>query len=138
VQAVRQTTDAYDTVTKLLESMNYFLMRYKMLVTVSFISKPLAETFIVMLIDVLKVCGISRRYIRRGVFRISFYENADLGAFTRNLWSPDNELVAVLEHFQNLANEEIAAGVAQLHVMMTESNETLKRIDSNISVSGTI
>lgn len=41
------------------------------MITTSVISKPLAETFLLMLIDVLKLCAISRKYLRRGFFSIT-------------------------------------------------------------------
>lgn len=107
-------------------------MRYKMVITKSPVTKPLAETFAVMMVDILKVCGISRRYLRRGMFRKFLEISSDLGTYLHNIWSSDSELAGILEHFQKLANEEIAAGVAQLHIMMAESNKHLNRINSNI------
>jgi hypothetical protein len=62
-------TEAYESITKLFESMNLFLMRYEMVVMKSFLTKPLVETFVMMLVDILKFCAISRRYLRRNMFR---------------------------------------------------------------------
>ena len=44
----------------------------------------------------------------------------EIGTYLRNIWSSDTELRAVLGHFEKLATEEIAAGVAQLQVAVTE------------------
>jgi hypothetical protein len=55
--------------------MNSFLLRYKLVVTTTPLSKPLAETFLLMLVDVLKLCGISRQYLQRGVFRKSLLDH---------------------------------------------------------------
>jgi hypothetical protein len=50
------------------------------------------------------------------------------------MWRSDRELADVVEHFQKLADEEVRAGVAQIHVRMTE---TLRRIDTSTSLTST-
>lgn len=47
------------------------------------------------------------------------------GTYIRNIFASDSELEAVLRHFERLATEEIAAGVAQLlavnHISQTKA-----------------
>ena len=47
-----------------------------------------------------------------------------------NIWSADGELANIVRHFQRLANEEIAAGVAQLHVMVNDMSQGLGNHDT--------
>jgi hypothetical protein len=49
-----------------------------------------------------------------------------------SMWRSDRELADVVEHFQKLADEEVRAGVAQIHVRMTE---TLRRFDTGTSLT---
>jgi hypothetical protein len=67
-QASSQTSSTYDMIARLFERMDLFLGRYKMTIATSAVTKPLAETFLQMMIEILKFCAIARKYIRRGVF----------------------------------------------------------------------
>ena len=55
----------------------------------------------------------------------------------RNIWSIDSELGAIVKHFESLATDEIAAGVAQLNVAVAELSKlaTSTYVEPNLSTT---